>query len=235
MAVTRDDVVQTAIQLLGEVGLDGLTLRRLATELGISAPTLYWHFKDKRELLDAMAEEMVRAQRASEPPIPEDWPWYDKIAETMRRQYHAILAYRDGARVMAGNRPTDASLPVIELYLSRWVAMGFPADEALASILSMGDFIVGAALEYQSEVERRRGQKMPAALKEWEDKVRPYPQLYAASKKRAESAMAGTRRDSFEHGLALFIAGLRVRRAEIEAQRKAGNDASPAGNLVETK
>ena len=40
MAVTRDDVIQTAIQLLQEVGLDGLTLRRLATELGISAPTL---------------------------------------------------------------------------------------------------------------------------------------------------------------------------------------------------
>ena len=55
MAVTRDDVIHTAIQLLEEVGLDGLTLRRLATELGISAPTLYWHFRDKRELLDAMA------------------------------------------------------------------------------------------------------------------------------------------------------------------------------------
>ena len=38
MAVTRDDVIHTAIQLLQEVGLDGLTLRRLATELGISPP-----------------------------------------------------------------------------------------------------------------------------------------------------------------------------------------------------
>ena len=72
MAVTRDDVIQTAIQLLQEVGLDGLTLRRLATELGISAPTLYWHVKDKRELLDLMSEAMVRQAREKMPP---SWPW----------------------------------------------------------------------------------------------------------------------------------------------------------------
>src|SRR5690606_6450184 len=118
MAVTRDEVIRTAMRLLDEVGLDGLTLRRLASALHISAPTLYWHVKDKRDLLDAMAEAMVRAHRETEPPIPEDWPWHERIAESMRQQYRALLAYRDGARVMAGNRPTDASLPMIEHYLS---------------------------------------------------------------------------------------------------------------------
>jgi len=92
MTVTRDDVIHTAIQLLQEVGLDGLTLRKLATELGISAPTLYWHVKDKRELLDLMSEEMVRTARAKMPPFPENLPWDEKIAEGMRRQYQAINA-----------------------------------------------------------------------------------------------------------------------------------------------
>ena len=85
MAVTRDDVIQTAIQLLQEVGLDGLTLRRLATELGISAPTLYWHVKDKRELLDLMSGEMVRMGREKMPPFPPGLPWDEKIAGNMRR------------------------------------------------------------------------------------------------------------------------------------------------------
>src|SRR5262245_36462195 len=87
LAVTRDDVIQTAIQLLQKVGLDGLTLRRLATELGISAPTLYWHVKDKRELLDLMSGEMVRLAREKMPPFPQGLPWDEKIAEGMRRQY----------------------------------------------------------------------------------------------------------------------------------------------------
>ena len=122
------------------MGLDGLTLRRLATELGISAPTLYWHVKDKRELLDLMSEEMVRTAREKMPPFPHDLAWDEKIAEGMRRQYGAIIAYRDGARVVAGNRPTEASLPQIEQFLKLWVEAGFPPNEALAYILSLRRF-----------------------------------------------------------------------------------------------
>jgi TetR/AcrR family tetracycline transcriptional repressor len=221
MAVTRDDVIHTAIQLLQEVGLDGLTLRRLATELGISAPTLYWHVRDKRELLDLMAEQMVRDQRAGQPPFPETLSWWEKIAEGMRRQYRSILAYRDGARVMAGNRPTDAALPQIEQYMLLWVEAGFPPGEALASILTFGDFVVGSALEYQSEVERRREQP-PERLTEVWAKMRDYPTLYAAAMERMQQ-----RPDSFEHGLSLLMAGLRVRHAELMAERQRAAPGAP--------
>ncbi len=213
MAVTRDDVIQTAIQLLEEVGLDGLTLRRLATELGISAPTLYWHVKDKRELLDLMAEEMVRAQRAGEPPFPAGLSWDEKIAESMRRQYRAIIAYRDGARVVAGNRPTDAALPMIEQFMKLWVEAGFPPDEALSTILTFGDFVAGSALEYQSEIERRREQPPDRLAAVW-TRMQDYPTLLAAARARAASGEAGS---SFEHGLGLLMAGLRQRREELAA------------------
>ncbi len=226
MAVTRDEVIRTAMRLLDEVGLDGLTLRRLASALHISAPTLYWHFKDKRDLLDAMAEAMVRAHRETEPPIPEDWPWHERIAESMRQQYRALLAYRDGARVMAGNRPTDASLPMIEHYLSQWVAIGFPPLEALSSILSMGDLIVGAALEYQAEMARQREQAPEAMAEIWE-KMKAHPTLYAAARDRAAHAAAGARYDSFEHGLSLMIAGLKQRHAELTEHENRG---SPPGS-----
>src|SRR3569832_234910 len=106
MAVTRDDVIQTAIQLLQEVGLDGLTLRKLATELGISAPTLYWHVKDKRELLDLMSEEMVRIAREKMLPFPQNLTWDEKIAEGMRWLFVVFIAWRVGVWVVVGNRPT---------------------------------------------------------------------------------------------------------------------------------
>jgi TetR/AcrR family tetracycline transcriptional repressor len=228
MAVTRDDVIHTAIQLLEEVGLDGLTLRRLATELGISAPTLYWHFRDKRELLDAMAEVMVSDYRQGTAPIPEDLPWDQKIAESLRQQYRAIIAYRDGARVVAGNRPTETTLPMIDLFLGRWIAVGFPPAEAMAMILSLGDFVLGSALEYQAEVERRRVQN-PEAQKEIWAKMEAFPNLYAAATARAK-AMSEDRRDSFEYGLSLMIAGLKLRLAEIKAQKKAEDAGTSASN-----
>ena len=231
MAVTRDDVIHTAIQLLQEVGLDGLTLRRLATELGISAPTLYWHVKDKRELLDLMSEQMVRMAREKMPPFPPDLPWDEKIAEGMRRQYEAIIAYRDGARVVAGNRPTEASLPQIENFLKMWVEAGFPPSEALAYILTFGDFITGCALEYQAEIERRAKPNDQSA--ELWKKMEAYPTLYAASLARGaghEAVMkAGRRPSSFERGLRLLMAGLRLRHAELMAEKqKAALDTRPS-------
>ena len=51
----RTRVADTALKLLNEVGLDGLTLRAIARELDVKAPALYWHFKDKQALLDEMA------------------------------------------------------------------------------------------------------------------------------------------------------------------------------------
>jgi TetR/AcrR family tetracycline transcriptional repressor len=218
MAVTRDDVVQTALQLLQEVGLDGLTLRRLATELGISAPTLYWHVRDKRELLDLMADTMVRQQRATQPPFPPDLAWDEKIAESMRRQYQAILAYRDGARVVAGNRPTEAALPMIESYMKLWVDAGFSPDEALATILTFGDFIAGSALEFQAEIERHRRQA-PERIDELRHTMASYPTLQAAAQGRVAGPEAES---SFERGLALMMAGLRARHAELQAAQNPG-------------
>jgi TetR/AcrR family tetracycline transcriptional repressor len=224
MAVTRDDVIQTAIHLLQEVGLDGLTLRRLATELGISAPTLYWHVKDKRELLDLMSVEMVRLAREKMPAFPQGLPWDEKIAEGMRRQYEAIITYRDGARVVAGNRPTEAALPQIEQFLKMWVEAGFPPNEALAYILTFGDFITGSALEHQAEIERRRIQPNDRSAEMW-NHLEAYPTLQAATRTRGKGL---PRKDddqprkssSFERGLSLLMTGLRLRHAELVAEKQ---------------
>jgi TetR/AcrR family transcriptional regulator, tetracycline repressor protein len=225
MAVTRDDVIHTAIQLMQEVGLDGLTLRRLGQELGISAPTLYWHVKDKRELLDVMAETMVADERAKQPPFPKDLSWDEKIAEGMRRQYKALIAYRDGARVVAGNRPTERAMPQIEAFLKIWVDAGFPPDEALATILTFGDFVTGSALEYQAEMERQRGQPQEKRKEIW-SRMEMYPTLHQAAVSRWQQLGGRRFGDSFEHGLGLMMAGLRVRHAELMAEREAADQAS---------
>ena len=56
----RERVVRAALALLDEVGLDGLTLRRLAQDLGVKAPALYWHVASKADLLHEMAVTMLR-------------------------------------------------------------------------------------------------------------------------------------------------------------------------------
>ena len=48
--LSRETVIRAALDLLNEVGVDGLSTRRLAERLGVQQPALYWHFKNKREL-----------------------------------------------------------------------------------------------------------------------------------------------------------------------------------------
>ncbi len=52
-------MINSALELLNEVGIEGLTTRKLAQKLGVEQPTLYWHVKNKRALPDALAIEML--------------------------------------------------------------------------------------------------------------------------------------------------------------------------------
>ena len=60
MALDRQVILQQAFAVLNDSGLEGLTLRRLAGRLNVKAPAIYWHFKDKQDLLDEMATEVLR-------------------------------------------------------------------------------------------------------------------------------------------------------------------------------
>src|SRR6516162_9598873 len=54
--LTRDAVVDRALELADSQGLDALTIRKLATELGVTPMALYWHFRSKDELLGGLVE-----------------------------------------------------------------------------------------------------------------------------------------------------------------------------------
>ena len=219
MTVSREEIVTAALDLLDAQGLDGLTLRRLAGRLGISAPTLYWHIKDKRELLDLVAERIFVEHQASQPPITDIADPWERVAESFRRQYHAIISHRDAARVFAGNRPTEAMLPYVDKWLGLWVKNGFPPGEALTSVLSVGNYVIGAALEYEAEAAREQTQKRD--LKALRAQIAPYPNLLRAAEARRRDP-AGRHAD-FEHGLALMVAGLKARHAVLSGTKAAAN------------
>lgn len=58
-SVARDHVVDVALDLVQAEGIDALTMRRLAGELGLAVTAIYWHVGDKQALLDALAERIA--------------------------------------------------------------------------------------------------------------------------------------------------------------------------------
>src|SRR4051812_8864236 len=75
MALQRETVVREALALLDEVGLEGLTMRRLAARLGVQNPALYWHFKNKQALLNLMAATLLADARAAHDPATHGADW----------------------------------------------------------------------------------------------------------------------------------------------------------------
>ncbi|MFE6052706.1 TetR/AcrR family transcriptional regulator C-terminal domain-containing protein [Kitasatospora sp. NPDC056446] len=211
MALSRDDVVRTALRLLNEEGIEGLTTRRLARELGVQSPALYWHFKSKRELLDLMAEAMLaEALPPDREPDPEHWP--DWIAADARAKRHALLAYRDGARVHAGTLPTEDELPAVEAQLSALCRAGLRPRTALRLLLTVDRYIMGWVTEeqaWQQDAAGRGGAPFP------DEALRTLPLL-----REAADVLRMTDHDTdFEYGLRVLVEGFR---AEIARETAAG-------------
>ncbi|MBX6384528.1 MAG: TetR/AcrR family transcriptional regulator C-terminal domain-containing protein [Microbispora sp.] len=206
MALERDVIVRTAIRLLDEAGLEKLTLRRLAAELGVQAPALYWHFRNKQELLDAMAE----AISAQEPlrPLAEGESWEEWLAEWCRSQRRVFKSHRDTARLTAGTHPGTATLRAAETILESLRRVGFTRTEAMWGLTALASFLGGFVLEEQADQER--GVPDPSALEEALESLAPYPNLRAVM---AETG--GPQTDAaFEHGIALILSGMRARLAD---------------------
>jgi TetR/AcrR family tetracycline transcriptional repressor len=99
--LTQSQVVTEALPLLDAVGLDELTMRRLAERLGVQAASLYRHVRDKEELLILLGDEI-----SGEIPLPRSsGTWREQltaIAWTVRR---GLKAHRDAARLLAMTPP----------------------------------------------------------------------------------------------------------------------------------
>jgi len=108
MTLQRKDVTAKGLEILQRDGIDGLTLRKLAAELNIQAASLYTHVKNKRDLLDEMAEEILHAKFAVLETPDTDTPWGVWFKGILHDLRSALLAYRDGGLVAAGVNPRRA-------------------------------------------------------------------------------------------------------------------------------
>jgi TetR/AcrR family tetracycline transcriptional repressor len=148
-SLDRSTVVQTALKLLKKVGLDGLTTRRLADELGVKSPALYWHFHNKQELLDAMADVFIRAAGMGPPRSGETWQEW--LARRVRAYRTSLLAYPDSARIVAEARQlSPAAMHAFNEELEAMVTLGFDPVQALRTITALTNYVNGFILQEQS-------------------------------------------------------------------------------------
>lgn len=198
--------METALRLLNEAGLDGLTLRAIAKEVNVQAPALYWHFKNKQALLDEMATEMYRRMVEGADPDPVA-SWQERLLQAGRGLRAALLSYRDGARVFSGSRFTGTLHAVeMERTLRLFTDAGFTLAQAVRANSTAYSYTIGFVVEEQGVEplagERREGYDIAERARRMAD----FPLSAAAGAEIFENYEEG-----FEEGLRLLVAGIEKR------------------------
>lgn len=207
MAIQREQVIATALGLLDEVGIDGLSMRVLADALDIKAASLYWHFANKQALLDGMADALMDDVARH---TPAGHPWQQVLSQTAHEIRNALLRRRDGARVFGGSYvPTENVLRVGETMIGALRAAGASTQMAAWGAFSILNYVLGCVMEEQGlapvnmdEVGLAERNGKLAALAEAR-----FPNVHAALRDVMDTDF-DTR---FGFGLELWIAGVEAR------------------------
>jgi TetR/AcrR family transcriptional regulator, tetracycline repressor protein len=203
----REAIAQAALATLDDVGLDRLTIRRVAERLGVHPSALYWHFKDKQDLVDYLAEALLgdHLDGYAEPDPGVPWQqWLASLAASIRT---ALLSRRDGPRLFAGATPADGPLlPTINATLGMLLDAGFDIAGAAYGANTIVNFTIGFALEEQTVHLRANGLGDGAERLARMRAAGSYPNLVRA----AVVTGTGDFDAEFSHGVALIIAGMQT-------------------------
>lgn len=199
MKLDKSAIVAAAIDLLNDVGIDALSTRQLAQRLGVQQPALYWHFRNKRELLNAMNAEILRRRHTSLAPEPGQ-TWQAFVRANALSFRHALLSVRDGARVHAGTEAEPGDVEKLQRMMDLMTTQGFSPAQTMALMIAVGRYVVGCVLEEQSDMPT------PEAIAALDGSARPFPDLAAALAIYRE----GTPQAHFLAGIDLLIAGAEV-------------------------
>jgi AcrR family transcriptional regulator len=207
-ALSRELIVATALDVLRAEGMDAVSMRRIAADLGTGPASLYAHVANKDELLDLLYDEVVGTIPLVEPD-PERW--VEQVTQLWIDSRDALARAGDIARYSLGRVPMGPNaLRVAELTMNLLRSGGVP-DQAVAwAVDVVGMFVSAEAVEDAVSADLARAGRDP---QEYYDRVHQYFAALPADRFPVIAAlvpqlMTGSGDERFRFGLDLLVGGL---------------------------
>lgn len=143
--LTKEKVVDAAIAIIGDGGLEAFSMPKLATSLGVRAPSLYHYFADKDALLAAVAR-VVSTSHLHPSAIPPDAEWTDVLVIQAVALRRTIVAHPHCAPLLVRFMPRDNMFGEYEQACSFLAASGVPARLHVAIVDGLTALTIGAAI-----------------------------------------------------------------------------------------
>jgi TetR/AcrR family transcriptional regulator, tetracycline repressor protein len=228
--LSKEAVVDQALAIADADGLEALTIRRLAGELGVTPMAFYWHFRNKEALLAGLADRLWGEIDAGVDPAA-DWPV--QLRSLMESLVRMLRTHRCASQVLASSEKlnNDAALRVTETTLEVLHRAGFDSSQAseiarsglwtgLMLVMSTPGYDTSATEDELAELQRR-GQVRLALLPPGR-----YPRLVEAA--GPMSRCGGDYQEFHDRfGIDLYMAGVQAEADQIRADPDAAAGDGP--------
>ncbi|MEE1940611.1 TetR/AcrR family transcriptional regulator C-terminal domain-containing protein [Streptomyces sp. TRM 70361] len=149
--LTRAAVIEAALEVLEERGLEGLSTRAVADRLGVRMNTVLWHVKTKARMLELMADAVLGGIDYAELPAA---PRH-RVRELAGRYRRALLAHRDGAALVTGTYPAEPhTLRLADRLVEAALEAGADERQAAWTAWTVNYFVLGLVQEEQAAPDR---------------------------------------------------------------------------------
>jgi AcrR family transcriptional regulator len=231
--LSRERVLHAAVELADEVGIAGVSMRRLAQRLGVVPMALYKHVADKNELLDGMVDVVIGEFMPPDPALG----WKDGVRQLVLSARRAVLRHPWARRAIeSSTRRTPAVLAYMDSVAGMFIAAGFSADLTHHVMHALGNRIWGFSPEMfddsQSEPESPADRQVQEGLEA--QFVERYPHIVQIAVAATQGKLPGGGQgcdEQFELEFALDLLLDGAERLHQEGWTSAGPDrgAPPTG------
>jgi len=203
----RERILRAAIAFIEENGLRELTMRRLGSQLGVEAMSLYRYVPGRENLLDGVVETII-AQMYDDPDVltaPRNG-WQDFLQRLAHGVRRVALAHPCAFPLVA-SRPTEApwirpplrSLRWVDLFLDGLVTEEFSDEAAVAAYRGFTSFLLGHLLLEVSALGAEVGPLDALTRQDSDDDLSDYPNVERLSSFLAEDHAAAEFEESLEN------------------------------------
>ncbi len=202
--LTRGRILGAALSLVDQEGIEALSMRRLAKELGVDPMAIYHHLPNKRALLSGLIERVFSEMRVPEPEGAGGWrervrAWartFREVARAHPRLVPHLASYPEAA--------AEATLESTEELFAAFEVAGVPPREIVGAVGVVVDYVNGFALAEASGVLGE-----PDEQREMMEMLDARPKGELPAMRRTLGALAGEDLGTdFEFGLEVVLAGL---------------------------
>lgn len=168
--ITREKVAEVALRVLDDDGLDALSLERIAQELGVRGPSLYYHFTDKDDILSEVARLVVGDLELDHEAV--DWRRW--LIDNALLFYRRVTEHPNAAAIILEYLPASSSIPGFGRAARRLTDAGVAPELQVLLMEGAQNLAWGWALYGASTASRIDTTESPSRL------ARRWPELAAA-------------------------------------------------------